>query len=153
VEPRHGIDINQHLDLVRIVVASMPRGKWLLSDAVYPQVFSEAWLAMSDALNHFEPSKGSPGIPIEQSFRTFAGDYIRGRVLRWQVLRRKEQAARPFEPLESHHDVAARPRTPGDYMGVASDPREVEELLQILREEIDKLPDRLRDVLLRAWLG
>jgi RNA polymerase sigma factor (sigma-70 family) len=160
VERRHGIDINEHLDLIKIVAASMPRAKWLTSDDVFPQVQSEGWMAMHEALKNFDPSKGDPKKTLEQQFRTFASDYIRRAIAAWLL------QAEWYDPLESYDDVAARPltpgvykgmtarpATPGDYMGVAADPHEARELVQKLREMLDKLPVRLREEVLRTLKG
>jgi RNA polymerase sigma factor (sigma-70 family) len=154
VEPRHGIDINEHLDLVGIVVASMPRAKWLRSDAVYPEVLSEGWLGLRDALRNFDPAKGRLETPLQQRFRSFAGDHVKGRILKWQVRKWKEQAAAGrFEPLEDHYDIAVRPLTPGDHMGLAADPVEAKELVRMMLEVLDELPPRVRDDFLRSLEG
>jgi len=129
----------------------MPGAKWLLSDDIWPQVLSEGWLAMYDALKNFDPAKGDPRKTETQKFRTFANDYIEGRVLKLL------KEAGWYESLESYDDIAARPLTPGifkgvtarpltpgDFMGVTNDPNEYNELMAMLREQIDKLPVRLR---------
>jgi hypothetical protein len=56
VATSHDIDIDEHLDLIKIVAASMPRARWLLSDDVYPQVQSEGWMGLREALEKFDPT-------------------------------------------------------------------------------------------------
>jgi len=152
MEPPHGIDINDHLDLIKIVAASMPRAKWLLSDDVWPEVRTEGWLAMREALDHFDPAKGSPDKTPNQQFRVFAPDYIRKSVRKWQV-RKWQELAGWYEPLESYDDVAARPPTPSDFLGLAADPIEAKEFLRIVLEQVDERPERSREVFIRLFRG
>jgi DNA-directed RNA polymerase specialized sigma24 family protein/predicted Ser/Thr protein kinase len=160
VERRHGIDINDHLDLIKIVAASMPGAKWLRSNDIWPQVQSEGWMAMHEALKNFEPSKGDPKKTLEQQFHTFASDYIREAIKAWR------QQSEWYDPLESYDDVAARPMTPGfykgvtarpptpgDYMGVAGDLYEARELVQKLRVLLDRLPVGHSEVILQGLKG
>ena len=77
MEPPHGIDINEHLDLIQMVAASMPRAKWLLSPDVFPQVQSEGWLGLYEALKKFDPAKGNPDKTVTQRFRIYAPNRIK----------------------------------------------------------------------------
>ena len=155
MEPPHGIDINEHLDLIQMVAASMPRAKWLLSPDVFPQVQSEGWLGLYEALKKFDPAKGNPDKTVIQRFRIYAPNRIKNRISTWL------EQAQWYDPLESYDNVAARPLTPGnykgvterpltpgDYMGVAADLHEAKELMEKFWERLDKLPARLREVVL-----
>jgi len=118
--------LRQHARLIPFMVHRQCPGR-----ADYADLIQEGWIGLWQAIVHFDPERGF-------AFSTFAGIAIRNRV--WQAVKRAAQVAGWLEPKRN-----------GDSLAVIIAAWQQEQIHQALAVELACLPERLRQVIVRAY--
>lgn len=118
--------LEQHAGLIPYLVQRQCPGQ-----ADYADLIQEGWIGLWQAILHFDPERGF-------AFSTLAGIAIRNRV--WHAVKRAAKAEGWLEPKRA-----------GDSLAVLLAVWQQEQVHQALSEELACLPERLRQVIVRAY--
>lgn len=118
--------LRQHAGLIHFIV----RRQWP-GEAEYADLMQEGWIGLWQAILHYDAGRGF-------TFSTYAGRAIRNGV--WQAVRGAGKSQGWLEP-----------RRAGDSLAAILAEWQVEQVHQALQEELDSLPERLRQVIGMAY--